>query len=1136
MLSLSVIRASQGRTYYRKENYYSKEDSREYSAWWGKGAEDISLQGEIQFKSFDNLLQGYTPLGDELLSQDQIRKLSDKRLEVLTKRIDKAVSHALHTTPRKYPFDGKDKLETSRDRLRNKIVEKILGEIGGVTVSGKKAERAIDAGIDLLRDAQYNSAPLGKGKNTHVVELSQVSAEELKEATVKIRKAINDVTVSKKLDGKKTLYDLKREAVRHNLMAAVTKRNPTEKELANFQKLVEKSVDNEKLSGKRIEIVLGKLLKAAPSVPQSEKVAFRAELHLALKDAQAYEKRAALDATFSAPKSVSVQALVFGKEEITEAHRRAVDKAMAVMEARYSTYRTGHKGAQVAEVSGKLIVAQFEHDTSRALDPQLHTHNAIMNLVPTGKNEDGSTKYQALYTEDFFKNSKLGGVIYKNELALELKKLGYEIITVGDGSFEIKGMSPEQLRTFSKRRLEVEKNGGLDAKSARTAVLKGRAPKGPELPRSELVERWQKEAKDVGIKEISANPSLAHFRKDLSACYENALEIIREKNSAFRREDLELTLLSSYQGHFRFEEIQKFIDKEIGRSILPAIDGRLVAMKTLETERKYISLATKTLDCMPAILSEEKTQAFLKQADVVNKGKTGFSFTQGQAAAITNFLRSRDAINIWQGVAGAGKTTSLQPLVKFLKKQGYEVRGFAQSAQAANELSSGAGIKTTTLETFLLSTPEPKSFFKKPPVYIVDECSMISSLDMLRILKRRVVEGARVILIGDTRQLSAVASGNPFSHMQRDVFKKRVTELDQSVRQKDKLLKEVVALMNEGKMKEGAALLKDKFVEASDKLRAEKVAELYMKLSPEDRKKTLVLAMTNEERKDITNKIREAKRAEGSLGKEVHINTFDLINLNDGQSKIASNYKVGEYVRPNETRKDLGLSNQVNYKISAIDRVKNSITITNDKGIIGQKTISLDKFNSFQLMKESSIEVHLGEKGSWTKNHKVPGADRTKAIYERSNNEKVFFESIKDGFLTLRYEDGRSEKINLNERHFLGMAEVLTAHKSQGMTAERTIVSLSGRENKETLYVEVTRAKSALLIVGKNFEEFTKNVEKTGANEIASDLVKEIPSFKPNKESKVPKILKDTIRKGFKIDIFENEITKDLERYIHRPK
>ncbi|MCU0537493.1 MAG: relaxase domain-containing protein [Hydrococcus sp. Prado102] len=187
------------------------------------------------------------------------------------------------------------------------------------------------------------------------------------------------------------------------------------------------------------------------SLPNGEKFRTRPPTH------DKYKERAGIDCTFSAPKSVSMATLIHGDERLEQAHREAVNTAMKVLEERYASTRVRTNGERQVVYTGNLIVGQFHHDSSRELDPQMHTHCVILNATQY------KGKWYSLRNDEILSQQKLLGQIYQNELAVQVKKLGYEIEQKDNGQFEIKGYTPEQLKAFSKRRGQILAAAGENA-------------------------------------------------------------------------------------------------------------------------------------------------------------------------------------------------------------------------------------------------------------------------------------------------------------------------------------------------------------------------------------------------------------------------------------------------------------------------------------------------------------------------------------------------------------------------------------------------------------------------------------------------------------------------------------------------
>jgi conjugative relaxase-like TrwC/TraI family protein len=163
------------------------------------------------------------------------------------------------------------------------------------------------------------------------------------------------------------------------------------------------------------------------------------------------EHRPGWDVTLSAPKSVSIMAEVAGDKRLFAAHGQAVKAALAHVEKHMAATRVRDGGTVNRETTGNLVIASFQHGTSRAQDPQLHTHNVILNAT---QGEDGT--WRSLEPRALYQLQKQIGAIYRQELALKVRELGYQIETGKDSMFEIKGVSPEVLDAFSKRSADIE--------------------------------------------------------------------------------------------------------------------------------------------------------------------------------------------------------------------------------------------------------------------------------------------------------------------------------------------------------------------------------------------------------------------------------------------------------------------------------------------------------------------------------------------------------------------------------------------------------------------------------------------------------------------------------------------------------
>lgn len=215
-------------------------------------------------------------------------------------------------------------------------------------------------------------------------------------------------------------------------------------------------------------------------------------------------KRAATDFTFSAPKSVSLSALVAGDERLITAHQESVEKVLAIMETQHAKTRIRDNYTRYLVKTANLIVAQFNHIESRELDPHLHSHTLVMNLTQTN---NGS--WYSLYNHGLFRNRKRLGAIYQKYLAYELLQLGYAVIERSHGQYEIAGYNNSDLITFSKRQQQILEKTSTGAswrekEKAWAITRKNKQKVGLE----QLKSLWRYKANTLGVKLVTPHEEL----------------------------------------------------------------------------------------------------------------------------------------------------------------------------------------------------------------------------------------------------------------------------------------------------------------------------------------------------------------------------------------------------------------------------------------------------------------------------------------------------------------------------------------------------------------------------------------------------------------------------------------------------
>jgi conjugative relaxase-like TrwC/TraI family protein len=769
--------------------------------------------------------------------------------------------------------------------------------------------------------------------------------------------------------------------------------------------------------------------------------------------------RAGIDLTFSAPKSLSLAALVGGNEALEQTHRTAVARTLAVIEERYAQTRVRTEEGRKAIATGNLIVAQFHHDTSREKDPQLHTHCVVINATQL---EDG--RWQSLHNDILFKQQKLLGMIYQNELAVEVQRLGYAIEPKTNGQFELKGYTSEQLQTFSKRREQILAAVGeqATAQERELATLKTRAPKGKEIPREELRAYWQAQTQVLHLEH--PQPQVLDWRSDAKMAVQAGLNHCSEREAVFRREPVERFALENHLGQQFFEELQQTIDTD--PEVIHTHDQRLTTQTAVLRELETIRTVLDGRGQVGAIASEDWVAAVLE-----NQG-----LTQGQHEGILLAATTCDRIIAWQGVAGAGKSFALNQFRRIAEAQGYTVRGFAPSAEAAKSLGESAQIQQTETVAALLCCQPHETTSQFPKIWVVDEAGLLSAKDALALLTQAEEQQARVILVGDTRQLSAVEAGNPFKSLQQAGM--ATAYLSQSLRQKNHQIKAGVDLIAEGQIAEGIQQLKPYIHQfRSEEARAEAIAHDYLALTPEERRKTLLLAGTNRERSAITQAIRIGLKAEGQLGQSILMQRLRTRDLTTVQMAYAHHFQVGDVLMPEASYKRWGLERGRQYEVIGVDVQQNGLTLRAETGPALQVDPARVRRKSVYRVEE--IEVAVGDRLKWTKNQATLG---------RRNGQEFEVCAIEDGQVLIRYRNGKTESLSSSELAHLDYALVSTTYGAQGKSAERVIGTLDRHLGRESFYVTVSRVKHALrLYASENLDILVERAIKSIANENPSD-------------------------------------------------
>ena len=639
-----------------------------------------------------------------------------------------------------------------------------------------------------------------------------------------------------------------------------------------------------------------------------------------------HQHRPGLDLTLSAPKSVSLEALLYGDRRVTGAHDAAVRATLDWVEAELLQTRgydpaTGRRPRVAAD---GMVAATFRHLSSRDQDPQLHTHCVIANMT---RNRAG--EWRSMEPTEIRRNVKLIGAYYRQELAGRLIAMGFGIETTmigGVPGFEIAGYPRELLDAFSSRRREIlawlEKHGlPFSAALTQQAALITRRRKA-ERGLDELRADWTARAEKLGVSRDRSVAKLGRARKTsrkavrkagrpyvrsaaelapeppgLSAreIVWRAVEHLAERASVFRGSDVRAMALSHAPGRYGLAKIDAAVAALTGDGHLVEANARggrsFVTGDALRSEREIVTRMREGKGEARALASEARVSERLEET----------TLTAGQKEAVRTIVLSDDRIVAVQGAAGTGKTTMLREALGLTGDR--KAILLAPSAAAARVLADETGARARTLQWFLTRYGDVGDARKmdnarrehEGSVLVLDESSMVSTAQMellMRISER--LRMARLVLVGDRGQLRAVTAGEPFRALQDAGI--ATAGMDEIVRQRDPALKGVVERLQAGRPGEALGGLEEVHEVPHEEL-AGTAARLWLELDPEKRAGTAILAPTHFIRAEIHRVVRDGLAREGVLhGREIEIERFVNRHLTAAQRADVLNHEPGDYV------------------------------------------------------------------------------------------------------------------------------------------------------------------------------------------------------------------------------------------------
>ncbi len=785
-------------------------------------------------------------------------------------------------------------------------------------------------------------------------------------------------------------------------------------------------------------------------------------------------RRVFYDFTISPPKSVSVVALL-QDDRISELHDRAVKQAMVELE-KFAAARVRKSGQHGERATGNIVAAAFRHDTSRELDPHLHTHCVVLNATF----DPVEQRWKALEVHGMYRAQKFAENLYYHELAKGLRSLGY-VLESNSRDFEIKGVPRSVITRFSKRHRQIddeakrrlEREGlRVDVNALRRQVAHDdRKRKMKDSTADRLRPSWMKQLVPDETKALAAlKPKAAEAatRIDAAAALAWADEHLFERRSVVSEPELWSEALARGRGeNFSLRELRAAIDQR--GYVRERSTNRLTSREVLGWE----------LECVVAAHDGQNEHGKLAPGYRASE-----ALSSEQKAAVEKILASRHLITLFSGGAGTGKSRTLQEVERGLAAANRSVVVLAPQRQQVRDLQAD-GLPAETLARFLVAKQ-----LSRGTVVVLDEAGQVGGRELGQLIRVVQANAGRLILSGDTRQHGAVAASDALRAIEKHSGVRPI-RLQQIRRQDPKL--GVTASERQFIRRYRAAVkaaAKGNIGESFDRLdrlgcirecdatdRRSALATEYV--SAVSRKEmALVVAQTRDETRAINDAIRDQLRATGQLGSGEKLTTFRSLDLGEAQKRDPRFYEPGQYA--------CFLQRYGRYAKGELCEIAG----TNSRGIVLVKdgrrsTLSYRYASRLTVAARAEMEIAPGDRLQLKANgESVEGK-------KFANGELVTVRHVKkNGALVVIGDDAETKTLAPSQRVFV-RGYAVTSYGSQGKTVDTVLFADAASRaatNANQWYVSITRGRKRVLVFTSDKVELRENIVRAGDRELAVDL------------------------------------------------
>ncbi len=646
---------------------------------------------------------------------------------------------------------------------------------------------------------------------------------------------------------------------------------------------------------------------------------------------------AAIDFCMTTGKSVSVLWMAGTSEQralIEAAHRQAIDEALGfLIDEQLIAVRSGAAGIN-RHVPTDLIVGRFDHHTTREGDPNLHTHCVVMNVAGAPEAaRSGRYKYRHLTIDpdEAYRWQLVTGAVFRAALARELSRsFDIRFREAGQGQWEIDGISQEILSAFSKRSAQIDEYAGPDATSAQREIAALATRQGKDLvPTDDALEvRWRDEltalAADPWAQALDRTHDRTHA-EDLDHHAEWPFDppdvagdgpVARAASMLFRHESvidrkalLQTSLeLASLQG-----QALETVEAE-----LTALerDGAIIALSGDERVARWTTPGIAAAEAAMLRAAHRPDERDWITAEAMDRALTRAPHLSEQQRDAARQVLGRDGVTIVEAGAGTGKTTTARAIVDAARESGMTVVGLAPSWIAADELGASTGIEAKAIARWCHDQVGGKARpLNASMLIIVDEAGMVGTRDMEAVLTAAQQSGAKVLLLGDRRQLASVSGASALRAVAEVVERSAI--MHEVRRQEVDWQRAATVVMAQGDSEAGlrAYALNDRIelVSGADAAQ-DRVIALWREQRARHGDDVLIVTSRNADAAVLNLKARQVLRNENKLGPDL----VELRALDRSEKSVPLPLAVGDRLRFGETLAQHGIRNGHQAAVEAI--------------------------------------------------------------------------------------------------------------------------------------------------------------------------------------------------------------------------